>query len=80
MLTLMFITIFFVGLFLGSLIHKHIIGCHTYFKFKVNERKKPRESDDYYLLSDGGAKYLFTESEVVHAIERANKNPEDLVD
>lgn len=75
---LMFISSFFLGMVFGSLIQKHLLGPLTYFKFIENKNKKPREDDDYYLLQDGGASYLFTDTEVVRALERANKHPEDI--
>ena len=75
---LIYFTIFGIGVFFGHLIQRQFLGDLVYFKSVENKNKKPRENDDYFLLYDNGVCYLFTESEVMKAIERANNHPEDL--
>lgn len=77
MLILSVILSFVLGIFFGALTQKYILNM-TSFTFKVNQNKKPREADDYWLLSDHGDDYLFTDSEIIKAKIRAQKNPEDL--
>jgi hypothetical protein len=77
---LIYLTTFGIGVFLGHTIERHFLGDLVYLKFIENKDKKPRENDDYFLLHDNGVNYLFTEKEVIKALERANKHPEDLED
>lgn len=79
MLILSIILSFVLGIFFGALCQKYILNS-TKFTFKTNQHKRPRESDDYWHLEDNDSDYLFTDTEVIKAKMRAQKNPEDVED
>ena len=79
MLILSVILSFVLGMFFGALCQKFIFN-RTTFSFKVNQNKRPNQADDYWHLSDDGCDYLFTDTEVIKAKLRAQKNPEDIED
>lgn len=47
-------------------------------KVKNNNRKVNSGEYYYFIQDEDGINYLFTESHVIQAIQRAQKNPEDI--